>query len=303
LWTGLASAAAMTGIGLMTNLDVEATLLRAGYVAISALISAVLAVGCLPLMESLFSITTQQKLLELSNPNQPLLRMLQIEAPGTYHHSLLVANLAEAAADAVGANALLCRVGAYYHDIGKAKRPMYFKENQMDEVNPHDSMSPQVSAAILAEHVRDGRVMAERDKLPKPIVAIIREHHGTTTMGYFLHRAKQQAEGTGEEVSEEDYRYDGPPPQTRESALVSLADTVEAAVRSLKDHSSDSMQTMIRKLLADRMSDGQLADVPLTIRDFSRIEAAFMHVLGGIYHTRVEYPELRSPKGKEEGTL
>jgi putative nucleotidyltransferase with HDIG domain len=303
LWTALASAGAMVGIGLMTNLNLDETFLRAGLVAVGAIISAILVVGCLPLLESVFGIMTQQKLLELSNPNQPLLRMLQLEAPGTYHHALLVANLAEAAADVVGANALLCRVGAYYHDVGKVKRPMYFKENQLDEVNPHDGMSPQVSAAILAEHVRDGRVMAEREKLPQPIIDIISQHHGTTTMAYFLYRAKKEAEMIGEEVSEEDYRYDGPIPQTKEAAIIFLADSVEAAVRSLKDHSSDSIQGMIRKLISERMHDGQLADVPLTLKEFHLMEKAFMRVLGGIYHTRVEYPELDKPKKEEEKAL
>ncbi len=302
VWTGLATGAAMIGIGLMTNLNINVTLKNAGFAAIGSLLSSVLTVGVLPLLESVFSIMTQQKLLELSNPNQPLLRMLQLEAPGTYHHALLVANLAEAAADAVGANDLLCRVGAYYHDIGKAKRPQYFKENQLDDVNPHDAMAPQVSAAILAEHVRDGRVMAEREKLPKAIVDIIEQHHGTTTMAYFLFRAKKLAEETGEEVLDEDYRYDGPTPQTKEAAIIFLADSVEAAVRSLKDHSSESIQSMIRKLIAERMQDGQLADVPLTLKDFSLMEHAFLRVLGGIYHTRVEYPELDKPK-KEEKAL
>lgn len=291
LYTALANAAVMVGIGLTTNLNLQTTFINAGLVAVGALVSAILAVGCLPLLESAFSIMTQQKLLELSNPNQPLLRQLQLEAPGTYHHALLVANLAEAAADAVGANALLCRVGAYYHDIGKVKRPLYFKENQMDDVNPHDTMLPQVSAAILSEHVRDGRIMAEKAKLPRAIVDIIRQHHGTTTMAYFLYRAQKMAEEEGgEKVSPEDYRYDGPTPQTKESAIIFLADSVEAAVRSLKDHTTESMQGMIKKLINERMQDGQLADVPLMLSDFHKIEIAFMRVLSGIYHTRVEYP-------------
>ena len=293
LYTALANAAVMTGIGLMTNLDLSVTLKNTGYVVLSALISSVLAVGVLPLLESAFSIMTQQKLLELSNPNQSLLRMLQLEAPGTYHHALLVANLAEAAADAIGANALLCRVGAYYHDIGKVKRPLYFKENQLDDNNPHDSMTPQMSASVLADHVRNGRAMGEKEKLPRPIIDIIQQHHGTTTMAYFLYRAQQDAEETGMEVSPDDYRYAGPTPQSKEAAIIFLADSVEAAVRSLKNHTNESIQGMIKKLINDRMQDGQLADVPMTLADFHQLELAFMRVLSGIYHTRVEYPEMK----------
>lgn len=296
---GIASALTVLAIGLMTSVNLMLTLTNAGLAALGGVLSSVLTIGFIPLLESIFGVMTQQKLLELSNPNQPLLRKLQLEAPGTYHHSLLVANLAEAAADAVGANSLLTRVGAYYHDIGKTKRPAFFMENQIDNTNPHDEMAPQVSAAILAAHVRDGRAMGEKQKLPGPILDIIQQHHGTTTMAFFLHKAKKLAEESGEEVAEEDYRYDGPMPQTKEAALIFLADTVEAAVRSLTDHSAQNVQAMIKKLVTGRIQDGQLANVDLTLADFDKIEKAFMLVLGGIYHTRIEYPEdLKAGKSK-----
>lgn len=202
------------------------------YAVGGAVVSAVLCVGLQPILETAFNLVTPSKLIELSNPNQPLLRRLMIETPGTYHHSMVVANLAEAAAEAVGANALLARVGAYYHDIGKLIRPMYFKENQMGE-NPHDKTDPRVSTAILTEHTRDGVELARKHRLPEPIIDMIRQHHGDTPVMYFYAKAVKML---GEEnVDIRDFRYDGPKPQTAEAAILMLSDTVEAAVRSMSE--------------------------------------------------------------------
>ncbi len=286
----------MFSSGILNAADVKSTLWSAVYGAGGGLLSAVLAVGVMPLLESLFKLVTPQMLLELCNPTQPLLRMLQTEAPGTHHHCLLVANLAEAAADKVGANALLCRVGAYYHDVGKMRRPIFFKENQIDQPNPHNGLDPQVSAAILAAHVRDGVSMAEKYKLPRPVIDLIAQHHGDGLMAYFYFAAKKKAEESGEEVVERDFSYDGPKPQTKEAAILMLADTVEAAARTLKDRSYDNMVAFIEKLVKEKVESGQLAEAPLTFREISEISDAFIRTLAGIYHERIEYPDLKTLK-------
>lgn len=195
---------------------------------LNGVFSAVLTLGLLPLIESMFGVTTSIKLLELSNPNQPLLKKLMLEAPGTYHHSVMVGNLGEAAAEAVGADGLIVRVGAYYHDIGKIKRPYFFTENQFNGENPHDKISPTLSALIITSHVKDGVEMATEAKLPPMIIDMIAQHHGNSLISYFYQKAKE----TDEEVREEDYRYEQPKPQTKEAAILMMADTVEAAVRS-----------------------------------------------------------------------
>jgi putative nucleotidyltransferase with HDIG domain len=282
--------------GMLTSTNWSSALASAVYSAGGGLLSAVLAVGVMPLMENAFNLVTPQVLLELSMPNQPLLRLLQTEAPGTHHHSLVVANLAEAAADRVGANALLCRVGAYYHDIGKTRRPIFFKENQIDQPNPHDGMDPQVSAAILAAHVRDGLQLADKYKLPREVKDMIAQHHGDSVMAYFYYEAKKAAEAQGREVDIRDFSYDGPKPQSKEAAILMMADTVEAATRTLKDRSRESMSKMIQKLVRDKFESGQLSESPLTFRELTEISDAFIRTLAGIYHERIEYPDLKSLK-------
>ncbi len=286
----------MMAAGVLTSANMTSTLESALYGAGGGLLSAVLAVGLMPLMENMFNLVTPQVLLELSTPTQPLLRLLQTEAPGTHHHSLLVANLAEAAADRVGANALLCRVGAYYHDIGKTRRPIFFKENQIDQPNPHDGMDPAVSAAILAAHVRDGIQLADKYKLPQAVKDMIAQHHGDSVMAYFYYQAKKAADAEGKEVDIRDYSYDGPKPQTKEAAILMMADTVEAATRTLKDRSRKSMTEMIEKLVKDKFESGQLAQSPLTFRELNEISDAFIRTLTGIYHERVEYPNMETLK-------
>ncbi|MBX5466796.1 MAG: HDIG domain-containing protein [Firmicutes bacterium] len=243
----------------------------------------------IPLLEGPFGIVTPMKLIELSNPNQPLLRKLLVEAPGTYHHSIMVGNLAEAAAEAVGGNSLLARVGAYYHDVGKAKRPYFFVDNQFGGENPHDKLSPALSALIISSHVRDGLEMARKAHLPEAIVQFIREHHGTTLIGYFYRKAVES--DTGEGVVEEDFRYDGPKPQSKETAIVMLADASEAICRTLQHPTPQQIEATVRKIIQDRLQDGQLDDSNLTLKELDVIARTFTRVLTGIFHQRIEYPE------------
>lgn len=278
-------------IGLVASTNLSDALHDSCWAIGSGVFSAVLAIGLQSLLEMLFNIPTNAKLIELSNPNQPLLRRLLIEAPGTYHHSIIVANLAEAASTAVGANGLLARVGAYYHDVGKLKRPMYFKENQMGD-NPHDRTDPRVSAAILTAHPRDGAQMASKERLPSPIVDIIRQHHGDSPVLFFYDKAVKLY---GDSVDISAFRYDGPRPHSKEAAVVMLADTIEAATRTLANPSPEKMEALIRKLVREKLDDGQLSDSALTFGDLDKICATFCTVLTGVFHERIEYPEISIP--------
>lgn len=283
-------------MGLINSVNLNTALINAVWAFGSGILSAVLAIGLQTLLEWLFNIATNAKLIELSNPNQPLLRRLLLEASGTYHHSIIVANLAEAGATAVGANGMLARVGAYYHDIGKLKRPMYFKENQMGD-NPHDRTDPRVSAAILIAHPRDGQLMAQKQRLPEPIQDIIRQHHGDSPTLYFYDKAKKLY---GDDVDISAFRYEGPRPRTKEAAVVMLADTIEAAMRTLPNPSPEKMEQLIRKLVRDKMNDGQLNDSSLTFSDLERICSAFSTVLTGVFHERIEYPDINFPPRETE---
>jgi len=287
--TALTHMLIILSIGFMTNTSVRDVFASALWSASSALISAILCIALDPIFESVFKLATATKLLELSNPNHPLLRRLLIEAPGTYHHSIIVANLAEAAAEAVGGNPLLARAGAYFHDIGKLKRPMYFKENQMGE-NPHEHTNPYVSAAIVTAHTRDGLIMAQQAHLPQEIQSIIVQHHGDTPVAWFYHKAMQQADGQPVDIA--DFRYDGKRPNTIESAVIMLADTVEAAVRSMSDPTPEKIRAFIDKLIAGKLDDGQLSYAPLTLKDITAIGDAFATVLQGVFHERIEYPTI-----------
>jgi len=297
LLVALMNFAAMMGIGLMTMSSIRETLAAALSFAGSGILSALLAIGFLPLLESVFGVVTQQKLMELADANHPLLRKLQTEAPGTYQHSLIVANLAEAAAQAIGANDLLTRVGAYYHDVGKLKRPYMFKENQLSGENPHDNMDPYVSAAVITAHTRDGVTMAQKYKLPACITDIIAQHHGQTMAAYFYYAACKQAEETGETVDTQEFTYEGPKPNSKEAAIISLADTMEAAVRSMKKHTREEIEQTVRKLIFTRLQDGQLENAPLTLAELEKITAAFVFALSGFYHDRIEYPDLKQVRG------
>lgn len=306
LLTGLSNMVIILTIGFMTNNSMGVVVSNALWSALSAVVASVLCIALDALMEAVFRLATPAKLLELSNPNQPILRRLMIEASGTYHHSIIVANLAEAAAETVGANPLLCRAGAYYHDIGKLKRPMYFKENQLGE-NPHEHTNPYISAAIVTAHTRDGVMLAQQYHLPQEIQDIIIEHHGDTPVMYFYHKALKQAEGQAVDIA--DFRYDGRRPQSKESAIIMLADTVEAAVRSMPDPTPKAIEEFIAKLVRGKIDDGQLNDAPLTLQDISKICRAFTTVLQGVFHERIEYPSIspaaaarlaaHQPKGEE----
>ncbi|MBQ3484581.1 MAG: HDIG domain-containing protein [Clostridia bacterium] len=286
----VASLIIMLAVGLMTASDLHNTMGSAVWVMAGGILSGLIALGFQPVFEAAFNLATPSKLLELANPNQPLLRRLLMEAPGTYHHSIIVANLAEAAAEKIGANPLLARTGAYFHDIGKLKRPMYFKENQRGE-NPHDHTDAYVSAAIVTAHTRDGLELAQRHHLPPEVQRIIYEHHGDTPVMYFYHKALQQADGKPVDVK--DFRYNGSRPVSKESAIVMLADTIEAAVRSMADPTPESIQRFIERLVRGKIEDGQLSSSPLSLHDIDGICEAFSKVLSGVFHERIEYPTVQ----------
>ncbi len=256
----------------------------------NGILSSILTNGSLPYLENAFGITSPVRLLELSQPSNPLLKKLLTEAPGTYHHSILVGNLAEAAAEAVGGESLLVRVGAYYHDIGKIKRPYFFIENQFGGDNPHDKIAPSLSTLILTAHVRDGLDLAKEYKLPQAIIKIIEQHHGSSLVTYFYHKALECC--VDDNLNEDDFRYEGPKPQTKEAAIVMLADSVEAAVRSMQNKTHGRIEGLVRKILREKLLDGQLDECDLTFRDLEDIAQAFLKVLSGIFHSRVEYPDL-----------
>ena len=269
----------------------------------SAAGSAVAAVGTFAVIGSAFGILTVFQLLELANPSQPLLRRLLVETPGTYHHSLMVGNLAERAAEAIGADPLVTRVAAYYHDVGKLSNPLAFIENQAGGENIHDQLEPDVSAQILKQHVADGIDAAYAAKLPKALIAYIPQHHGTAVMSYFLARARERAAepyggadtGDGAKaaaaVDERKFRHAGPKPQTREAALIMLADSVEASVRSLQSRDEPAIRAMVTRIIDERVADGQFDECDLTFRDLERIKDAFVAQLLGMYHTRIAYPQ------------
>lgn len=255
--------------------------------AINGILSAILMIGALPYLESAFSITSMIKLLELSNPNHFLLKRLLLEAPGTYHHSLMVGNLAEASAESIGANPLLVRVGAYYHDIGKLKRPEYFVENQRGFENPHEKIAPALSALIITSHVKDGLEYARDAHLPEVVNDFIAQHHGNSLTRYFYGRAlEEDRDGT---ISEDSFRYEGPKPQSKEVALVMLADSVEAAIRSLQEPTDAKIREMVKKIIKDKLNDGQLESCDLTFKDLDTITQSFCTILEGMYHKRIEY--------------
>ncbi|WP_247600506.1 HD family phosphohydrolase [Priestia flexa] len=261
----------------------------------SGIISSVLAIGLLPFFESGFGILSTMKLIELSSPNHPLLRKILTETPGTYHHSVMVANLSEAACETIGANGLLARVGAYYHDIGKTKRPQYFIENQMNIRNPHDALSPKVSKNIITSHTTDGAAILRKHKLPKEIVDIAEQHHGTSLLKFFYHKALEQTE---EDIKEEDYRYEGPKPQTKEAAVICIADSVEAAVRSMPNPTPEKIEKIVRSIINDRVEDEQFIECDITLKELELIRQALCETLNGIFHSRIEYPELKKQKVK-----
>jgi putative nucleotidyltransferase with HDIG domain len=247
----------------------------------------VLAAGAFVTVGVLFGVTTRVQLMELSQLNAPLLRRLQDEAPGTFHHSVIVGNLAERAADLVGADALLTRVGCYYHDIGKVLQPGLYIENQMGGASPHDEMSPEESAEAIQQHVREGAALARRQRLPARVQAFIPEHHGTRLVAYFYRKAAEDDPTIDPAL----FQYPGPRPQSKETAIVMLADSTEAVVRSSPDRSAQRIDQMVDEVIAERLGEGQLDDCDLTLRDLRTIAESFKSTMRAVYHPRVQYPQ------------
>lgn len=295
LWGGLVigilNAALTFSFGLINAIDLFQNLTNSLVGILTGILSAILAIGILPIFEQMFDIITPIKLLELSNPNQPLLKKMLFEAPGTYHHSIIVGNLAETAADEIKANSLLARVGAYYHDIGKIKRPYFFKENQITNDNPHDKITPKLSTLIITSHVKDGVELANQYKLPSVIRDIIEQHHGTTLVRYFYVQAKNEVDHV---LEEEAFRYDAPKPKSKEAAIVMLADSVEAAVRSISNPTVAEIENMVNKIIDEKVNDSQLNNAEITLKEIEKIKESFIKVLVGIFHNRIEYPELNN---------
>lgn len=292
IYISVISAVVTLATGMLVSNNLAGIFVDAGFVILGSLLSGVLAVGFLPFFESMFDIVTNIKLLEMSNPNHPLMKRLLMEAPGTYHHSVMVANLAEVAAEEVGGNAIVARIGAYYHDIGKIKRPYFFGENQMGKENPHNKITPNLSTLIIISHVKDGIELAKEYKVPKVIQDVIEQHHGTTLVKYFYYTMKNSAEKP-EDVKEEDFRYPGPTPCSKESGILMLADSVEAAVRSINEPTKGKIEEMVNNIIKDKLNSDQLVNCDLTLRDLEKIRKCFLKVLNGIYHQRIEYPTER----------
>ncbi|RKJ21997.1 HDIG domain-containing protein, partial [Butyricicoccus sp. 1XD8-22] len=240
--------------------------------------SGALTMGLLPFFESAFGLLSTMKLIELSNPNHPLLKKILTETPGTYHHSVMVANLAEAACEAIDADGLLARVGCYYHDVGKTRRPAFFIENQMSGINPHDSLPPERSAEIILAHTTDGAELLRRHKMPKEIIDIALQHHGTSTLKFFVHKAKEE----GKEVDEALFSYPGPKPQTKEAAVISIADSVEAAVRSMKNPNAEKVRNLVHSIIQSRVQENQFDECDVSIKELKIIEEVLCETLNGI---------------------
>ena len=302
LWAGvhvaLANLAVVLAFRLSSgNYDMMGLLTLAAASVANGGLAASLTLAGFYLLGSIFDITTSLQLMELARPNHPLLRQLLLKAPGTYHHSLLVSNMAEQAAERIGADALLARVGAYYHDIGKIARPYFFVENQVEGMNVHDRLDPQTSAKIIIGHVQDGLELAKKYRLPRRIQDFIAQHHGTGLASYFYRQACQQ--GEAEEVNAEDFRYPGPKPQTKETAIVMLADACEAAVRSAHPTSPEEVEKLVRKVIEHALLSGELDECDLTLRELDEIRDSFVNILQGVFHPRVKYPE--ETTGEDEG--
>ncbi|MBN1034711.1 HDIG domain-containing protein [Clostridium botulinum] len=290
LYISVVGAILTLSTGVIISSNLKEIFIVSLFSIIGGVLSGVFALGVLPFLEGTFNEVTTIKLLELSNPNNPLLKKLLMEAPGTYHHSMLVANLAEMAAEEVGANPVVARIGAYYHDVGKTERPYFFGENQIGRENPHDKISAKLSTHIIISHVKDGLRLAKEHNLPPIIQDIIAEHHGTTLVKYFYYTMKNNAENP-DDIKEKDYRYPGPIPSSKEAGIVMLADGIEAAVRSIKEPNKDKIEEMVNNIIKDKLNSNQLINCDLTLKDIEKIRLCFLNALNGIYHQRIEYPK------------
>lgn len=284
--TGVLAGQAVTWNSMASNL-----LLLAAWNGFCAFLSALLITVLLPFIEKLFDVQTDLKLLEWSDPSHELLNKMIQRAPGTYNHSINVASIAEAAADSIGANGLLCRVGAYFHDVGKMLKPEYFVENQVSGENKHDSLVPAMSTLVIIAHVKDGVELARKHKLPTSMIDMIEQHHGTTLVKYFYDQALKEAEEKGEEVDESNFRYPGPKPQTKEACVMMLADTVESACRTLSEPAPARIESLIKEISAAKLNDGQFTECPLTLKELHTIEQSLTKSLISVYHSRIKYPE------------
>lgn len=264
---------------------------NAGFHALATFLVGLLIQGLLPLIEKIFRIATSMTLLDYSDANQPLLKRLAMEAPGTFSHSLLVGSIAEAAAEAIGRNGLLCRVGAYYHDIGKINKPTYFTENEMGSANRHKELSPTMSQLVIVGHVKDGIEMAKEYALPAVLRQFIETHHGTTLIEYFYDQAKKKRDEKQSEPSESEFRYAGPKPRTKEAAIVMLSDTVEGAVRSLTEVTPTRIEAVVHNMAMKRLQDGQFDECDMSLRELSQIEASISKTLSAHHHGRIAYPK------------
>ena len=311
-YVGLTGFVCSLGFGLFLNQNYSILFNQALWAAAAGVATGILTNMLLPILETIFGITTNLSWLEMADLNHPLLRRLTLEAPGTYHHSLLVANLAEAAALAIGANALQCRVSAYFHDIGKLVKPEYFTENQSFSHNPHDDLNPSMSTLIVAAHVKEGIDLALKYKLPQPIIEAIQEHHGTTLMSYFHARALRQhkdaivgvqimnlREEDLADVSEETFRYPGPKPQSRETAILMIADSIEASSRSLEKPTLQQIESLVNSIVQDRIRDGQFEECPISLKDLETISQQLTFTLKTMLHSRIAYPK-EIKENKEE---
>jgi cyclic-di-AMP phosphodiesterase PgpH len=300
LVVALAYAFAIGAMGLVDGARWDILLRRAGWGVVAGFSSVLLVTILLPLLEGLFSVTTDITLLELADLNRPILRRLMLEAPGTYHHSLVVGSLSEAGAAAIGGNPLLARIGAYYHDIGKIEKAEYYMENQSNARSRHEKLSPTMSCLIIEAHIREGAEIARREKLPKAIMSAILEHHGTTLMSFFYHKAKL----ADPDAEERDFRYPGPKPRSKETAVLMMADAVEAAARSLTEPTPSRIRGVVTRILDARVKDGQLDESPITFEDLAKIRESFIPILTALFHARVHYPggateERRRPPADE----
>ncbi|MFT7643935.1 MAG: putative nucleotidyltransferase with HDIG domain, partial [Pirellulaceae bacterium] len=294
LWTAAVCFATALGVSVLTGQPVQLPLLKyAAMLAGSTLVTGLLMTAFLPFMERLFDIHTDIRLLELGDVAHPLLQELVRRAPGTYNHSINVASIAEAAADSIGANSLLVRVGAYFHDIGKMLKPQYFVENQGQNGNRHDSLVPAMSTLVIIAHVKDGADLGRQHKLPKPIIDFIEQHHGTTLVEYFYRQAARQSESDPDspQVDETNFRYPGPKPQTKEAAVLMLSDAVESASRTLVDPAPSRIENFVHEIVMKKLMDGQFDECGITLQEINTIEDSLVKSLTAVYHGRVKYPD------------
>ncbi|MCG2712559.1 MAG: HDIG domain-containing protein [Candidatus Omnitrophica bacterium] len=296
---GLTHMVSIVSMGLINFVSINNLIVQGAWGIANGMLSAIIVTGLLPIFEILFQITTNISLLELSDLNQPVLKELVLKAPGTYHHSLVVGNLAESAAEAVGANSLLARVGGYFHDIGKLRMAHYFSENQGHIENRHENLSPTISSLIIINHIKEGADLAKKYKLGKAINDIIVQHHGDDIVHFFYHRALELHGEEKNKIQAEDFRYPGPKPQSKEAAIVMLADSVEAASKAIAQPTPGKINELVSRIVNNKFIDGQLDGCDLTLKDLHTIAGVFTHILNGISHSRVEYPDIKQLQNEQ----